>query len=176
MSLAHRRADRRELRARARSRRRGGPGRGPLVVQRAVGRVRGAVDLVTAAIRRAVRGDRPLLVALVGCLVVSVLILSQPAQSYLDGRERVDTLEAKADALETANTDLDRRAEDLQDPDTIELLARESQGFIRPGEVPYAIVAPEVERPQITNPRDAAPEESDAWYRRAWDLVVDRLS
>jgi len=131
----------------------------------------GAVDELRLKIGRAVRGDRPLLVALVGLVAVSGLVLSGPAQSYLDGRARVDTLAVKADALDKANADLERRAADLQDPLNIELMARETQGFIAPGEVPYSLVPPEVDRPRITQPRDTAAIEADLWYERAWDTV-----
>ncbi len=42
--------------------------------------------------------------------------------------------------------------------------------MVRPGEVPYAIVPPEVDRPQITTPPTA--EDGDApWYARLWEAV-----
>jgi cell division protein FtsB len=172
MTAAHRIEERRELRRLERRRRRGGVRRGPVALQRlAAGSVTAARQL-RARVRRAVSGDRPLLLALLGVLVLSGLVLSGPAQSYLDGRARVDTLAAKADALDEANGDLQRRAEDLQDPLHVELLARETQGFIAPGEVPYSLVPPEVERPRITAPRNTAATEADIWYERAWSTVL----
>ncbi|GGI03760.1 FtsB family cell division protein [Egicoccus halophilus] len=155
---------RRALRSAQRRRRRGGSGRGPLPVQRAARRF-------AAAIQGAVRGDRPLVLLLLGALVLSVLMLSGPAQRYLDTRDRVDALAGKAVALEQVNAELEQRQRDLQDPGNVELLAREQQGFIRPGEVPYTLVPPEVDRPRITSPREAAPGPSPAWYRRAWDAL-----
>ena len=111
------------------------------------------------------------MLALLGVIVVGVVLVSGPAQSYIDGRARVDGLTVKVDALEQENERLGQRAADLQDPGNIELLAREQQGFIRPGEVPYTLVPPEVDRPQITAPRDGAPVEAGPWYVRAWDTV-----
>jgi cell division protein FtsB len=175
VSLAHRTEQRRELRRLERRRRRGGAGRGPLVLQRLVQAIGDGLFAARAAVVRAVRGDRPLLVALAGVLAIAVLVLSQPAQSYLDGRARVDTLAAKAAALDDANEQLERRADDLRDPATVELLARETQGFTRPGEVPYALIPPEVDRPVITAPRDQPGVEPDAWYERLWSLVSERL-
>lgn len=175
MSLAHRTEQRRELRRLERRRRRGGAGRGPVALQRLVLAIGDGLAAGRAAVVRAVRGDRPLLVALAGVIAIAVLVLSQPAQSYLDGRARVDTLATKAEALDDANDRLERRADDLRDPATVELLARETQGFTRPGEVPYALIPPEVDRPVITAPRDQPPVEPDAWYERLWSVATDQL-
>jgi hypothetical protein len=97
---------------------------------------------------------------------------SGPFQSYMDGRARVEGLETKLEALEDENAALRARKAELRDPGNIELLAREQQGMIRPGEVPYAIVPPEVERPQITAPPQAGPDDV-AWYDRVWQAVTD---
>ena len=129
------------------------------------------VDEARVRATRAVRGDRPFLVALVGLLAVSALVLAGPTQSYLDGRARVDALTVKAEALDGANAELEQRAADLQDPANIELLARETQGFIAPGEVPYSLVPPEVDRPRITAPKDAPAVDAEVWYERAWGTV-----
>jgi cell division protein FtsB len=141
------------------------------VVPRVLGGIADAIVAVRVAVRRAVRGDKPLVVALLGVLVVSVVILSGPTQSYLDGRARVEALDAKAEALDAENARLEQRVVDLQDPAKIELTARESQGFIRPGEVPYALVPPEVERPQITAPREETVVDDRPWFERAWERV-----
>jgi cell division protein FtsB len=172
VTAAHRMEERRELRRLERRRRRGGEGRAPVVLQRLASSIVAGIDETRIRVARVVRGDRPLLVALLGLLVVAGLVLSGPAQSYLDGRARVDTLTAKADALDAANADLEQRAADLQDPLNIELLARETQGFIAPGEVPYSLVPPEVDRPRITAPRDTAAVAADVWYERAWATVT----
>jgi cell division protein FtsB len=172
MTAAHRMEERRELRRLERRRRRGGDRRAPVVLQRMASAIVAAVDEARVRVIRAVRGDRPLLVALVGLVVLSGLVLSSPAQSYLDARARVDTLAVKADALDAANAELEQQAADLQDPLNIELMARETQGFIAPGEVPYSLVPPEVDRPRITQPRDTAAVEAEAWYERAWASVT----
>jgi cell division protein FtsB len=171
VTAAHRMEERRELRRLERRRRRGGDRRGPVALQRLASNTVGLVDDLRVRTSRAVRGDRPLLVALVGLVALSGLVLAGPAQSYLDGQARVDTLAVKADALDEANAELEQRAADLQDPLTLELMARETQGFIAPGEVPYALVPPEVDRPQITQPRDTAAVEAEVWHERAWDIV-----
>lgn len=171
MTAAHRMEERRQLRRLERRRRRGGERRGPVAVQRLASGVVTASDEVRYRTLRAVRGDRPFLVALLGLLVLGGVVLAGPAQSYLDGRARVDTLAVKADALDEANARLTQRGEDLEDPQNVELLARETQGFIAPGEVAYALVPPEVDRPRITSPRDTPAIEADAWHERAWATV-----
>jgi cell division protein FtsB len=145
------------------------------VLQRAAWALAEGLAELRYRIGRAVRGDRPLVVALAGVLVLSVVLLSGPAQSYFDSRARVDALQLKAEALEHENERLEQRVEDLQDPLNVELLAREQLGFIRPGEVPYTLVPPEVDRPRLTTPRETPEAESGPWYRRAWENVRERL-
>jgi cell division protein FtsB len=119
-------------------------------------------------VRLVTQGDRPLILALVGVVALAVVLLSGPAQSYLDGRERVEKLTVKAAALDAENAALEQRVADLQDPETIELLAREQQGYIRPGEVPYILLPPEVDRPTIRDPRTTPEPASGPWYQRLW--------
>ncbi len=138
--------------------------------------VAGPLGRLGARCRRAVGGDRPFAAAIAGLLVLGVVVLSGPAQSYLDGRERVEALERKATALDAENGRLAQRVEDLHDPLNIELTARETQGFIRPGEVPYALVPPEVDRPQITAPRTAETPDERPWHRRAWERIRGLLT
>jgi cell division protein FtsB len=109
-------------------------------------------------------GDRPMLLVLIGAVVLGVMLLLQPLEAYLVTRQRVEALEAKEAALDAENRRLERRAAELEDAETIELLAREQQGFVRPGEVPYLLVPPEVERPRITAPAVAEPApRPDPW-------------
>jgi cell division protein FtsB len=159
---------RRELRTLERRRR----GRGPKVLQRAV---RGGADAVRRAVGGVVAGNRPLVMVLLGAIALSVVMLSGPGQRLLDSRARVDTLALKAEALARENALLEQRQADLEDPRNIELLAREQQGFIRPGEVPYTLIPPEVDRPRIAPPRDTPTVEPPTWYERAWQTVRDWL-
>lgn len=112
-----------------------------------------------------------MVVALLAALVLGGVVLSGPVQSYLDARDRVAALEAKAEALDDANAELEQRVEDLNDPLNIELLAREQQGFVRPGEVAYSLAPPEVDRPRITEPRETPPPPPAPWYVRVWQAV-----
>ncbi len=175
MTASHRLEERRRLRALERRRRRGGVARGPVTIQRVARAVRGGSSRLRHRAIRAVRGDRPLIVALLGVVVLTGVILSAPMQSYLDGRDRVEHLATKAAALDAENARLEQRVEDLDRDTTIELLAREQLGLIRPGEVLYTLSPPDVERPRITPPRRQDAEPPTPWYARVWDEVVERL-
>lgn len=119
----------------------------------------------------ATSGDRPFLIGLGVLLLMALLTLSGPLQNFLDGRARVDNLTTQADALADENARLEQRAEDLEDPDTIEMLAREQQGLVRPGEEAYVIVPPAPDRPLIDAEPQESAEESVPWWRRAWRAV-----
>lgn len=166
-----RRRQRREVRDGGRRRRRGGTRRAPVAVQRVAATLQSGFGRARRAVVAAVSGDRPLIVALLVALGLGVVLLSGPTQNYLDSRARVEVLQAKAEALEDENGRLRDRAADLLDDETVELLAREQQGFVRPGEVPYALVLPEVDRPRITASRDEPEPTSAPWYERAWNRV-----
>ncbi len=116
-------------------------------------------------------GDRPMVVALLLVVVLGATMLAGPTQRYLDSSSRVDDLQVKASALEAENDKLRQRRDDLTDEEYVELLAREQQGLVRPGEVAYSLVPPEVDRPRISTPRDPGESESATWYVRAWDSV-----
>jgi cell division protein FtsB len=146
--------------------------RAPVSVQRLARRVGDTAYAARDVGAAAVSGDRPYLVGLTALLALAIVMLSGPFQSYMDGRARVEGLETKLEALEDENAALRARKAELRDPGNIELLAREQQGMIRPGEVPYAIVPPEVERPQISAPPQAEPDDV-AWYDRVWQAVTD---
>ncbi len=87
-------------------------------------------------------------------IVLGVVMLSGPFERYADGRTRVEALArhgSRARRGERAARAARRRTS--QDPAELERLAREEQGMIRPGEVPYTLVPPEVDRPVISAPR-----------------------
>ncbi len=107
--------------------------------------------------RRAVRrpgrlGDLVLGVAVVAAAVFGAGTLAEPLGNRRDAQARVALLEEQRAALAAENARLAQRVEDLEDPLTIELLAREQQGLVRPGDVPYVLIPPESDRPLIAEP------------------------
>jgi cell division protein FtsB len=112
-------------------------------------------------LRRLVSSDLALGLLLVGSLVLGTVLLAAPFENYVSARQRVALLAQQASALDAENQRLERRLDDLDDPVILELLAREQQGLIRSGEVPYVLLPPEAERPRIVDapPVVAGPEE-----------------
>jgi cell division protein FtsB len=146
-----------------------------VVVQRTARGLRGWTLRNDQRLRRSIQGDRPLMLATLGVVALAAVILSTPMQSYLDGRARVDHLVQQAAALDEANAQLEQRAADLVEDDTIELLAREQLGLVRPGEVAYTLIPPEEGRPLIAPPRGPDASGGQAWYRRMWDELLGRF-
>ncbi len=106
----------------------------------------------TVARRSGRLGDLILAAAVVTVVVVSIGVLAEPLANRRDADARVALLEEQRAALAAENARLEQRVEDLEDPGTIELLAREQQGLVRPGDVPYVLIPPESDRPLIAEP------------------------
>lgn len=103
------------------------------------------------AARRRAPADLLLGVLLLATLALGVLVLAPPFEDYRAARQRVALLEQQAAALEVENERLASRVEDLDDPVTLELLARQQQGLVRSGDVPYVLTSPEVDAPRIVD-------------------------
>ncbi|MGZ8565532.1 MAG: FtsB family cell division protein [Actinomycetota bacterium] len=77
-------------------------------------------------------------------LVFSVFIVTMfsvaPIRAYLEQRARLDGLARQASSLERQNQVLRERIEDLNDPRTLERLARECLGMVRPGEIAFVAI------------------------------------
>jgi len=115
---------------------------------------------------RVLRSDLLLGGVLIAVIVLGVLLVVPPFENYVSARQRVALLEQQASALDAENQRLERRLSDLDDPTTIELLAREQQGLIRPGEVPYVLIPPDSERPRIVEaPQEIVAAEPDLLER-----------
>ena len=121
--------------------------------------------------RRGSAVDLLLGVLLLGALGLGAVLLAPPFEQYVVARQRVALLEQQALALDAENQRLERRVVDLDDDVTIELLARSQQGLVRSGEVPYVLIAPEVDVPRIRDAPQQATSEDDlldrllAWLR-----------
>lgn len=115
--------------------------------------------------------DLALGVLLLAALGAGAVVLAPPLEGFLAARQRVALLEQQAVALTGENARLERRIDDLDDPLTIELLARRQQGLVRPGEVPYVLLPPEVDAPRIVDAPEPVPAEATlidrvlAWLR-----------
>ena len=100
-------------------------------------------------LRRAVAGDRPYVVAFFVLLAVLTMMVVGPLQSYTAAAERVRDLEAARTDLQTRVGELQVRQTRLQDPEELELLARQRLGLVKPGEIPYVVSDGEPETEQV---------------------------
>lgn len=136
------------------------------------GTTKGGEGMATPQRRRTRRGstaDLLLGVLLLGAIVLGVALLAPPFENYVVARQRVAVLDQQALALDAENQRLERRLDDLDDDVTVELLAREQQGLVWPGEVPYVLIAPEVDVPRILDaPQQDASEEDLLDRMLAW--------
>jgi len=74
-------------------------------------------------------------------MVVVILIWAiQPIRLWLDQREELSTKQQELINIESSNSALEQRAEALQTPEQIELIARQNFGLIREGEEAYAVL------------------------------------
>ena len=68
---------------------------------------------------------------------LAVVFAVAPMRAYLHQRAELSDLQHQADLLEQQNTALERRIADLNDPATLERLARECLGMVEPGEIAF---------------------------------------
>jgi cell division protein FtsB len=79
--------------------------------------------------------------AVVYVVVLAAIIYTVfPVRTYLNQRAETDRARQQIEAIERENDRLAQRAEDLRDPDTVEQLAREDLGMVKPGEESYGIL------------------------------------
>ena len=79
-------------------------------------------------------------IVVVCAVAAAVLFLGLfPTRQYLDQRREIDEMRAEVDATEDEVEGLQTRIEDLADPATVERLARERFGVVRPGEEAYRV-------------------------------------
>jgi cell division protein FtsB len=118
-------------------------------------------------LRRAVSGDRPYVVAFFVLVVVFAMMIVGPLQSYTAAAERVHDLEVAKAELEHAVDALEDREARLQDPEEIELLARERLGLVKPGEIPYVVTDgdPDTDRVRPDGRPLTPPLQLSMWQR-----------
>lgn len=102
-----------------------------------------------AVLGRVVSGDRPYVLAFFCLLAVLAMMIVGPLQSYTAAAERVHDLAATKAELSERVRELQERRGRLDDPEHLELLARERLGLVRPGEIPYVVSDGEPESDQV---------------------------
>jgi cell division protein FtsB len=119
-----------------------------------------------------------LAVALSILLVVGLAVVLTnvvPVRQIVAQNEQVETAEDQLAALRRENRLLEAEAEALQTPTEVERIARETLGYVDPGEVAYRIVDPDDDETESSPGKKAATPQSEAdraWYRDVWDFVT----
>lgn len=110
------------------------------------------------------QGDRIYLLATLGIAALIGAMAIGPIKSYTAAADRVDQLYKSRAEYQSQVDRLEGRRLELANPEEIELLAREQLGLVRPGEIPYVVVAPRSEPDRVgpTTPTQAP----QPWYRR----------
>jgi len=75
-------------------------------------------------------------ILLVAIFLAGVIAVA-PMRTYLVHGSELDRLEPQTDQLHQLNTELERRIRHLNDPSTLERLARECLGMVDPGEIAF---------------------------------------
>lgn len=126
---------------------------------------------------------------LVGLLVVAGVMISGPLSSYLNVHGQRQQLREQRAALREEIARLEARRQTLKDPEQVQLMAREQLGLVRPGEVPYVIIAPDQPlradfgrhtgdplRGHVPAEVRSSPTGATPWYQRVWKIVSGLLA
>ena len=97
--------------------------------------VRGGV-----ATRRARSRITPRAAVLLAIVVVMVVYSMVPLRIFLQERADLRRLHQQERVLEARNADLARQAQRLRDPASVELIAGQGLGMVRPGQIAFVVV------------------------------------
>ena len=107
----------------------------------------------------------------VGLAVVLTNVV--PVRQIVAQNQQVETAEEQLAALRSENRRLESEAEALQTPTEVERIARETLGYVDPGEVAYRVVDPDDDKAETGKKEDTSPVEANrTWYEDVWDFVT----
>lgn len=107
-------------------------------------------------------------------LVLCALVLSAavPLREFLAQRGDIRKAEAAQAQQRDRIAALERRQQELQDPERVKQEARERFGFVMPGETLYTVLRPEESAARVARKGKAAPAGPEApWYSQLWGSV-----
>jgi cell division protein FtsB len=110
------------------------------------------------------QGERIYLLATFTLAALLIAMMIGPIKSYTAAADRVDQLYRSRAELQWQVDRLEERRLELTNLEEIELLAREQLNLVRPGEIPYVVMAPKSE-PNRVGPTTPTPVRQP-WYQR----------
>ena len=131
-----------------------------------------------SVLKQLVSGNRPYVLAFFVLLALLAMMIVGPLQSYTAASERVHDLQAARADQQRQVADLQERKTRLQDPEEIELLARQRLGLVKPGEIPFVVTGGDPDTDQVRpDGRPLTPPlKLSFWQRigRAFGSLFDR--
>jgi cell division protein FtsB len=125
-------------------------------------------------LRHVLGGDRIYVLALVAVVSVIGAMAIGPLQNYTAAADRVEALEQTRDQLREEVDRLEERRLRLEDPEELELLARSELGLVKPGEIPFVVVAPDEDSERVRpETREQHGGDAGPWYRRLGRWLAD---
>jgi len=116
--------------------------------------------------------------AILALLLVGVLFSSvYPIRRYFQVRSSIAQLQHEDRALDQRTQQLTKQKASLQSDAEVESIARQDLGYVRPGEVPFAIIQPSVAPSTPSNVGaaglfDAARTSKPGFFARIWSAFV----
>jgi cell division protein FtsL len=114
-------------------------------------------------------------IVVVGCVVLMGAYLYPVLKMDYAGQREVERLQAQLESLQERNADLRHEVDRLKTPEGVEQAARETLGYVKPGENAYVVLdGDEEEQPQgavMPAAEAALAEEPPPW----WQRILDRL-
>lgn len=125
-----------------------------------------------AAVRRVGVSNtkRAAVLAVVVCALA--LTVAVPLRTYLSQRSEIATQQQRQDRLRGQVDQLQRRNQQLQDPEQIKAEARKRLRYVMPGETPYLVQLPEAGKTgHAQHAKQSAHSEQRSWYTNLWDSI-----
>ena len=132
----------------------------------------------TTPVERAQRAIMTPRGAILALLLVGVLFSSvYPIRRYFQVRSSIAQLQHENRALDQRTQQLTKQKQQLQSDADVETLAREKYGYVRPGEVPFAIIEPSAAPTADPNVGaaglfDPARTAKPGFFARIWNAFV----
>jgi cell division protein FtsB len=103
------------------------------------------------------------------CMIAATFVVFFPARQLVAQRTNYEDLQTRLAQLDMQNKRLSNDIARLQNPDELEVLARERLGLVKPGEHVYLFVSPDAT--PVPPPVPTLPAHKPVWSR-VWSAVA----